>query len=42
MLEEVLVAFVGLGAVKMGVMRSPVTGADGNVELLLHLSVDGG
>ena len=41
-LEEVLVAFVGLGAVKMGVMRSPVTGADGNVELLLHLSVDGG
>jgi len=40
--EEVAVAFVGLGAVKMGVMRSPVTGADGNVELLLHLRVDGG
>jgi 23S rRNA (cytidine1920-2'-O)/16S rRNA (cytidine1409-2'-O)-methyltransferase len=38
-LEEVAVAFVGLGAVKMGVMRSPVTGADGNVELLLHLHV---
>jgi len=38
-LDEVAVAFVGLGAVKMGVMRSPVTGADGNVELLLHLHV---
>ncbi len=41
-LEEVAVAFADLGAVKMGVMRSPVTGADGNVELLLHLSVAGG
>ncbi|MEO5680413.1 MAG: TlyA family RNA methyltransferase [Acidimicrobiales bacterium] len=41
-LEEVAVAFAGLGAAKMGVMRSPVTGADGNVELLLHLSVGGG
>ena len=41
-LEEVTSAFGALGAVKMGVMRSPVTGADGNVELLLHLSVDGG
>jgi len=41
-LEEVVVAFVGLGAVSMGVMRSPVTGADGNVELLLHLRADGG
>ena len=41
-LEEVTVAFAGLGAVKMGVMRSPVTGADGNVELLLHLCVDSG
>ena len=41
-LDEVVVAFVGLGAVKMGVMRSPVTGADGNVELLLHLRADGG
>ena len=39
--EEVTVAFATLGAVKMGVMRSPVTGADGNVELLLHLSVAG-
>ena len=41
-LQEVAVAFVELGAVKMGVMRSPVTGADGNVELLLHLRSDGG
>jgi 23S rRNA (cytidine1920-2'-O)/16S rRNA (cytidine1409-2'-O)-methyltransferase len=40
-LEEVVVAFGQLGAAKMGVMRSPVTGADGNVELLLHLSVRG-
>ena len=39
--EEVAVAFAALGAVKMGVMRSPVTGADGNVELLLHLRVGG-
>ena len=37
--EEVAGAFARLGAAKMGVMRSPVTGADGNVELLLHLSV---
>ena len=41
-LDEVEGAFVSLGAVKMGVMRSPVTGADGNVELLLHLCVGGG
>jgi len=39
--EEVTLAFVGLGAVKMGVMRSPVTGADGNVELFLHHHVGG-
>jgi len=39
---EVTDAFDRLGAVKMGVMRSPVTGADGNVEFLLHLAVDGG
>ncbi len=38
-LDEVVVKFASLGAVKMGVMRSPLTGADGNVELLLHLSV---
>jgi 23S rRNA (cytidine1920-2'-O)/16S rRNA (cytidine1409-2'-O)-methyltransferase len=37
--DEVADAFRRLGAAKMGVMRSPVTGADGNVELLLHLSV---
>jgi len=41
-LDEVAGAFADLGAAKMGVMRSPVTGADGNVELLLHLCVDGG
>jgi len=40
--EEVALAFDRLGAVKMGVMRSPVTGADGNVELLLHLAVGDG
>ena len=40
--DEVAVAFASLGAVKMGVMRSPVTGADGNVELLLHLTVTAG
>jgi 23S rRNA (cytidine1920-2'-O)/16S rRNA (cytidine1409-2'-O)-methyltransferase len=40
--EEVTDAFERLGAVKMGVMRSPVTGADGNVELLLHLVAPGG
>jgi len=40
--DEVALAFDRLGAVKMGVMRSPVTGADGNVELLLHLAVGGG
>jgi len=40
-LEEVTVAFDRLGATKMGVMRSPVTGADGNVEFLLHLCVAG-
>ena len=41
-LDEVTSAFASLEAVKMGVMRSPVTGADGNVELLLHLCVGGG
>jgi len=40
--EEVAIAFARLGAAKMGVMRSPVTGADGNVELLLHLAVGDG
>jgi 23S rRNA (cytidine1920-2'-O)/16S rRNA (cytidine1409-2'-O)-methyltransferase len=35
-LEEVAAALDGLGAAIMGVMASPLTGADGNVEFLLH------
>lgn len=35
-LEEVAAAFDGLGAAMMGAMASPLTGADGNVEFLLH------
>jgi 23S rRNA (cytidine1920-2'-O)/16S rRNA (cytidine1409-2'-O)-methyltransferase len=35
-LEEVAGALVGLGAAIMGAMASPLTGADGNVEFLLH------
>ena len=35
-LEEVSGALVDLGAAIMGVMASPLTGADGNVEFLLH------
>lgn len=35
-LEEVAAALVGLGAAIMGVMASPLSGADGNVEFLLH------
>jgi 23S rRNA (cytidine1920-2'-O)/16S rRNA (cytidine1409-2'-O)-methyltransferase len=35
-LEEVMSALVGLEAAIMGVMASPLTGADGNVEFLLH------
>ncbi len=35
-LEEVTGALVGLGTTIMGVMASPLTGADGNVEFLLH------
>jgi 23S rRNA (cytidine1920-2'-O)/16S rRNA (cytidine1409-2'-O)-methyltransferase len=35
-LEEVIGALTGLGAAIMGTMESPLTGADGNVELLLH------
>jgi 23S rRNA (cytidine1920-2'-O)/16S rRNA (cytidine1409-2'-O)-methyltransferase len=34
--EEVAGAFVALGAAIMGTMESPITGADGNVEYLLH------
>lgn len=35
-LEEVAAALVALGAAIMGAMASPLTGADGNVEFLLH------
>ena len=35
-LEEVADALEGLGAAIMGAMASPLTGADGNVEFLLH------
>jgi 23S rRNA (cytidine1920-2'-O)/16S rRNA (cytidine1409-2'-O)-methyltransferase len=35
-LEEVVVALGGYGAAIMGAMPSPITGADGNVEFLLH------
>lgn len=35
-LEEVAAALDGLGAAIMGAMASPLTGADGNVEFLLH------
>jgi 23S rRNA (cytidine1920-2'-O)/16S rRNA (cytidine1409-2'-O)-methyltransferase len=35
-LEEVVGALEGLGAAIMGAMASPLTGADGNVEFLLH------
>ena len=35
---DVAVAFAGRGAAMMGCMRSPITGADGNVEFLLHLA----
>jgi 23S rRNA (cytidine1920-2'-O)/16S rRNA (cytidine1409-2'-O)-methyltransferase len=35
-LEEVADALEELGAAIMGAMASPLTGADGNVEFLLH------
>ena len=35
-LDEVTSALAGLGAAIMGAMASPLTGADGNVEFLLH------
>jgi 23S rRNA (cytidine1920-2'-O)/16S rRNA (cytidine1409-2'-O)-methyltransferase len=35
-LDEVATALSGLGAAIMGTMQSPITGADGNVEFLLH------
>jgi 23S rRNA (cytidine1920-2'-O)/16S rRNA (cytidine1409-2'-O)-methyltransferase len=36
-LAEVIGAYAGLGAAIMGTMVSPLTGADGNVEYLVHL-----
>jgi 23S rRNA (cytidine1920-2'-O)/16S rRNA (cytidine1409-2'-O)-methyltransferase len=36
--EEVVAAYETHGAVMMDRMRSPITGADGNVEFLVHLS----
>jgi len=38
-LEEVRTAFSGAGAAMMGVMVSPLRGAEGNVEFLMHLRV---
>jgi 23S rRNA (cytidine1920-2'-O)/16S rRNA (cytidine1409-2'-O)-methyltransferase len=35
-LDEVITALSGLGAAIMGTMVSPLTGADGNVEYLVH------
>jgi 23S rRNA (cytidine1920-2'-O)/16S rRNA (cytidine1409-2'-O)-methyltransferase len=35
-LDEVVAALAGLGAAIMGTMVSPLTGADGNVEYLVH------
>jgi 23S rRNA (cytidine1920-2'-O)/16S rRNA (cytidine1409-2'-O)-methyltransferase len=41
-LESVAVHLAGLGATIMGAMVSPLRGADGNVELLLHVVAPGG
>jgi 23S rRNA (cytidine1920-2'-O)/16S rRNA (cytidine1409-2'-O)-methyltransferase len=41
-LEAVAVRLAGLGATIMGAMVSPLRGADGNVELLLHAVAPGG
>lgn len=38
-LEEVAAALVALGPAIMGIMASPITGADGNVEFLVHARV---
>jgi 23S rRNA (cytidine1920-2'-O)/16S rRNA (cytidine1409-2'-O)-methyltransferase len=35
--SEVASAFASEGSDMMGTMRSPITGADGNVEFLMHL-----
>ena len=36
-LEDVMGTFLSQGATMMGVMTSPITGTDGNVEFLVHL-----
>jgi 23S rRNA (cytidine1920-2'-O)/16S rRNA (cytidine1409-2'-O)-methyltransferase len=41
-LAEVAAAFGALAATMMGAMVSPLTGADGNVEFLVHLEAGGG
>ncbi len=41
-LEGVIGAFMGCGAAMMTVMASPLTGADGNVEFLLHCRAHAG
>ena len=41
-LEQVLVAFAERGAAIMGLMVSPLTGAEGNVEFLAHLAAHAG
>jgi 23S rRNA (cytidine1920-2'-O)/16S rRNA (cytidine1409-2'-O)-methyltransferase len=41
-LEQVGASLEGLGATIMGAMVSPLRGADGNVEFLLHASAPGG
>ncbi len=41
-LGDVTSAFEQGGAAIMGVMVSPITGADGNVEFLLHACLGGG
>lgn len=40
-LGEVAAALAGLGAANMGAMASPLRGADGNVEFLLHARAPG-
>lgn len=40
-LQEVLDALTGLGAANMGVMTSPLRGADGNVEFFVHALAPG-
>jgi 23S rRNA (cytidine1920-2'-O)/16S rRNA (cytidine1409-2'-O)-methyltransferase len=36
-LAQVVVAYESIGMTKMGVIESPLRGADGNTEFLLHL-----